>query len=468
MDTIDPTDLEAEFNAMEGDETPPREAQVINMAAERQKRVPHSKEGAKTRELFDNLMGWVNGKRSALTMFPYPFPHRFVVRMPDEKADPIFYQVLEGDVYQRRSLEVITRMVFIECDKVLSTHGDQFSSYKMLPNMVAQFRRHWALYTPMDDAPISDVRFKSQPGACFKRLDFDPAPLPCPTWDQLMNENIISNADALQAWIGALFYPDMLPQQWVWLYGDGQNGKSSIMRLLQGMLGDAATRLETNNRMRDKFAGSMLYEKRLAVADDCKNPDFVESEWLMTASGGGVVTIDNKNEKAFAAKLNCMYFFTSNHRPNVSADRSIQRRAIFVEFKRSDEIAFINRLEKLLHEERAGIVWKCLTMFKNLYSEDLCEITADKVANMELAADVNDDFVDLFHSKWEVGDGEVTKKSINEEGLLAFGHDWNHLMLSKFIRFLEGQDRVKAGWKRLEGSRERVIRGMVRTTRESF
>lgn len=82
---------------------------------------------------------------------------------------------------------------------------------------------------------IKPYAFKSEKAYTFCRIPFDPSNevSHCPTWDRLL-ENY-SNIAAVKMWFGSLFV-ESDRSQYLWLYGKGKNGKSTLSDVISSSL----------------------------------------------------------------------------------------------------------------------------------------------------------------------------------------------------------------------------------------
>lgn len=193
--------------------------------------------------------------------------------------------------------------------------------------------RFWkALAHPMPEPPA--VRWLDDPGLCFRRLPWifqeGGGPKDCPTFAELFSR--ISNGPALRDWIGSLFDPSVRPQQYVWLYGQGGNGKGSLARFLHKVLGRVVVNKNPPPPNCEARWAAGIIGARLVVFPDCNHASFPASGFFKTLTGGDPIDIDPKFEKPFTAELNAMFMFLSNERPKLSSQKADMRRAIFCDF----------------------------------------------------------------------------------------------------------------------------------------
>lgn len=320
------------------------------------------------------------------------FPYRFhKQRLPGGESRLLIEK--EGQVLEFSSITFVTDSfgVFVR------DLGDKHKAHLYGPSQLQGFIKHWHTRLDCLEEPIALVRQKSEPGYCWHRLDFDAADVPTPTFDML-HSKIMCNRDALLGWFGALFHPDVTLQQYVWLYGDGQNGKGSLFRFVQKLIGQAYCTLETDEKKINQFTVSGLVGKALAVDADCDHPRFVTSGFFKQLTGGDSMRIEEKNRPAYSERLFCQVAFGSNTKPKISSSNADLRRAIFVEFMPIPEDQKIDQFEEKLWEERAGILWKMLRAYDDLKMPGRAEIRIEKGAQEELANETEYAFEDFFEA----------------------------------------------------------------------
>ena len=185
-----------------------------------------------------------------------------------------------------------------------------------------------------------------------------------------------TNAAALAAFIGSLFFDDSSKQQYVWMYGQGKNGKSSLMRFMCKLLGASACTSQPEYIMKNNFGTSLLIGKRLCMFPDTNNYGFVKSGLFKSLTGGDQVKIEKKNEQAYNIELPTKFIISSNDQPMITAQDCDLRRIIFCELgkpKRFDPL-----FEDYLWAQAEGIVGYCMDKYSELtnsYNEIICDST---------------------------------------------------------------------------------------------
>lgn len=286
------------------------------------------------------------------------FPVRLHV-VEHVRGEPVIYEEMEGQVLQRRGLGFVTEQVLKYCSRVVPGRKFEFSAAR-----ARHAADYWYLRAQRLETEIAPVSQASDLGFTFHRLPWDLIPGDCPTWDEMFSR--MQNAEAVMAFIGALFDPKADRQQYCWIYGDGGNGKSAISRFLHQVF-NGAFRAEVVPSGGDKFWTSGLHNARIVVFGDCNNYNFPTTGLFKQITGSDLIKIEFKREAAFSAPLVCMMLFLSNKKPNIKGEQSDVRRAIYA------EIAPINQpliptlmYDSMLFSEGAAFIYKCVTLYKKL------------------------------------------------------------------------------------------------------
>ena len=150
----------------------------------------------------------------------------------------------------------------------------QFEGYNFNKNDCKAAADYWLMGTNPIEEPAMVLEL-DDPGLCFHRLTFVPDhTMETPVFDEFLSR--CSDPMALKCFIGSLFYPQADRQQYLWMFGDGGNGKGSIMRFLAKLMGPAYSS-EVPPIKGDKFWTSGLQGKRLVAFPDCNDAKFPAS-----------------------------------------------------------------------------------------------------------------------------------------------------------------------------------------------
>ena len=196
---------------------------------------------------------------------------------------------------------------------------------KVAQSLVLHFER-------LDDKPIVLGTRDEMDKLAFARVPFEFDQGKCPLHDELLSRT--TNANALELFIGSLFRNDSNNGQYVWLYGDGGNGKSSLAKELEYTLGRSYG-AEFAPSKDNKFWTHGLMQRRLVVFAEMEQAqsDFPSSGLFKSITGGESIKVEGKGTPSYTTRLDAKYMFISNSPPAVKDSDSDRRRAIYCEIE---------------------------------------------------------------------------------------------------------------------------------------
>lgn len=212
------------------------------------------------------------------------------------------------------------------------------------------------IFLSFNQNKVKTFRFKSDPGYCYSRLSFDPAPGPTPRFDMLRDSLTSPEMfDCLRWFIGDLFREGKPSEKILWLYGQGGNGKGSLLEMLKSVFGTSYGTLPDL----DKYWTAALVGKRICVGDDMSNTFILEDKDVKSISGGHGRSVRRMGKVAVDMELPVSFIFTSNERPHFSGKPAQKRRLVYVEFndRKGDEDV---KFKEELILEAAAIIYDCL------------------------------------------------------------------------------------------------------------
>lgn len=290
------------------------------------------------------------------------------------------------------------------------------------------------------------------PARAFNRIYINLEDTKTPYWDHIMS-NIDCNAEALQAFIWSIFESDSEGQQYLWMYGQGGDGKGSILRLINKIIGDDA--FEGLNGKDNHWLASCV-GKRVGVFNDLTNTHLPLSSNFKQLTGGDKVPITNKYEKAYSAYLDTKLIITTNKNIMISSQESDLRRCIFVRFRKDD--TFLEDFEETLFNERNGILLKCKDAYEKLVDRNgkiQCDLNAieDESSSFEI------DFEVVLNNDLEFCEGECVPK-YKLYDFLRIKYGWDKTKYTEFKNWLIRQICQITGLEVIE-SRRRVNGSLV-------
>jgi hypothetical protein len=275
--------------------------------------------------------------------------------------------------------------------------------------------RYWFKITqPIPEPPM--FGWVGEQELCMRRIPFERKIGPTPIWDELLGR--ITNAEAFRIWIGSVLAEDSDMQQYVWLYGQGGEGKGAISRFLARALGHTHSSQQPPN-LGDRFWTWGIRNSRLVVFADCNNTKFVTSGLFKSLSGADPVRIEIKGGAISHQLIKAKYLFLSNEKPDLSSETADKRRIIYCTAQ-----PFYGKIDpcyqKKLWEEGGYFLSKCLEMYREKcpngeqINADSCDIDDVISTNEEI-------FASFLESNFFVGPNETCSPII-----------FNNLIVEKF------------------------------------
>jgi len=150
-------------------------------------------------------------------------------------------------------------------------------------------------------------------------------------------------------------------QRTILLIGEGANGKSTFLQLLQEFLGSKnCSAISLQDLSKNRFASSQLYGKLANIHPDLPSTKLTDSSFLKTLTGGDTITAEKKFKDSFEFINKAKMIFSANTPPNIADDsKALWRRIIIVDFPNifMGEEADQQLLKKLTtREELSGLL----------------------------------------------------------------------------------------------------------------
>ncbi|MFN8370505.1 MAG: DUF5906 domain-containing protein, partial [Bacteriovoracaceae bacterium] len=235
---------------------------------------------------------------------------------------------------------------------------DLFRSEPKLKNITGSYLK---IIERLKEFP-ANIGFKNTNQLTFHRLDFEPAAGECPFFDSFIDR--CTNGEKLMAYIGSILDEKSYMQEYLFLKGNGGDGKGTLSRFLEKILG-RAFHVASDPSKYNQFYSSQFLGKRLAVYNDLNDKNLVKASWFKQFTGGDSVNIEFKGKDCFSAKTNTKFLLISNFKPSISSLASDQRRIIYCEISKFEGILDPS-FEDRLWEERPVIIFKCLKAYEEI------------------------------------------------------------------------------------------------------
>lgn len=429
------------------DETNKDEKKVIRLEEKLKKKKNKEEEKLARAELFQNVAMAMN--EHPLSMLP-EFDRRFHVVEPEPGIRHILEEKENGIVSYVNLNAVINSIALYTTEELAERKA--FCWTARTCKEAAEF---WlAIAKPIKEPP--PFLWADEEGLCFHRLPWKYAPDfdgdKTPLFNEMMSR--ISNHVALMHWIGSLFDLEADRQQYVWLYGQGGNGKSALARFISNVFGRACGWQTVPGKGREHFWTMSLQGKRLIIFGDCNNASFPASGFFKSLTGGDLIRMEPKGKEAFSAEIFTKFLFLSNERPNLSSEYADLRRAIYCEMEpipNDPDPTY----EERLWEEGGAFLSTCIHNYRLKYPRrgslkadfeelkdvisaneetfEVCfekhfEVDQEDYVSPKIMQDVlrHEGFIKTSDQKkfidWMMRNYDVKKKSIKREGLVSKGY----------------------------------------------
>ncbi|EDO1223657.1 hypothetical protein K2V03_002135 [Listeria innocua] len=150
-------------------------------------------------------------------------------------------------------------------------------------------------------------------------------------------------------------------------YGTGSNGKSTLFKILQSIIGKDNVSSSSFRDMATDFGLEPLLAKKCNISNE-SGSDFLNSELLKSISSGDSVTVNRKNKEAIRQILPIKLIFIVNQLPLIKDESyGFERRVIILPFTKTFTASDIDvHLEEKLLLERSGILNFALEGLKSL------------------------------------------------------------------------------------------------------
>lgn len=258
--------------------------------------------------------------------------------------------------------------------------------------------RYWMAVTEPINMPIY-LGEKDAMELCFQRLSFNYTDIPKETLvlDELLSR--CTNIKAIKQFIGSLTVENSSKFQYLWVYGDGGEGKGSFGRGLAEIFGTGCVMMPVPRSESSKqFLAYSLQGKRLCIFPECSNYSFPNDPLFKQLTGGDHIWFEAKGKMGFCGTLNSKFIYLSNDRPAIQGTGANLRRVIYSQISKATTKYPAAVYDSLIKAEMPSFIIKCRQEYLEAcpYNED---IRIDDETTKALI-DVNEEEFEVLTSKW--------------------------------------------------------------------
>ena len=146
----------------------------------------------------------------------------------------------------------------------------------------------------------------------------------CADLDKALNKTFCGDREVINLFeemVGYMLIKNCRFRKGFLFYGDGSNGKSTILNLLKKFIGEANCSTIEMEKLSDKFKTAELENKLVNIGDDINRKDITDTGLLKKLFTGESVTVERKNGHPFTMRSYAKQIFSCNEIPRI-ADKS--------------------------------------------------------------------------------------------------------------------------------------------------
>jgi len=235
-------------------------------------------------------------------------------------------------------------------------------------------------------------------------VSYDPTAI-APRFEQFLQEIFDGDSDALNKtqvlleMIGYTMLPTCRFEKFIILTGDGANGKSVIMKIIETLIGKSNVCAVQLKQLDNRFQRAHLDGKLANLVTEIEEGGQIPDAQIKAIVSGEMITAENKNKPPFDFHPIVTLWFATNHLPHIRdfSDGTFRRAVILELNNRFDNEKCDPYLMKKLAQECTGILNMALRpLGGTLHRESLTVCTSSELAKLRwrLEADQVSQFVE--------------------------------------------------------------------------
>lgn len=325
----------------------------------------------------------------------------------DSAPFPRNFFVVEPEVGKKLVLEKLPRIVRNVNPQAVIDSLLQYIEHQHRENKLYSFThrdatecvKYWVSRSEAEPMPKA-IGENNDPDPCFHRLNFNYSddPKPTPTFDEFLSR--CTNPEVIMAFVGSIFIADSDRHQYLWVNGQGGDGKSRFANAIFNVLANTATSSSPPKNGEARFWTSTVYNKRFVLFPDCNNYGFPNMGIFKAMTGGDTVLIDPKGLPAYSAKPICKFMFLSNDKPAISRSPANSRRLLYSEVKAHAAETEMSdcEMDSLLAAETPSFIIKCIAKYKAMAPNNgVLKFESEVLENL---MEINEERYTFFCAKW--------------------------------------------------------------------
>lgn len=154
-----------------------------------------------------------------------------------------------------------------------------------------------------------------------------------PNFDGFLDAIVPACRDMFMAAVYATVFALSLLNQYIWIHGEGGDGKSSFLNALMKFLGSRLC-CSLGQTINSEFGLENAVGKRMVILSDVKTGLSVKSQLIHNLTGHDSVSINRKNKPIITKELKPIVWIAANEAPDVNFDaRNEARRCLYIKMQ---------------------------------------------------------------------------------------------------------------------------------------
>lgn len=189
----------------------------------------------------------------------------------------------------------------------------------------------------------------------------------CPTYDEWILNQAGDQVALLEETIAAMLDPSSTPTKALFLYGDPRSGKSTVLRLLEAMVGpENRSAVSLHQLATDRFASANIAGAMLNTSGDLSAQHVEDVSLFKKMTGEDAIHADKKFGRQFTFTNRALFAFSANQIPSVGENsRAYIDRIVPVRFNNSFAGAENPDWERRMLRELPGILVRWVRAWQN-------------------------------------------------------------------------------------------------------
>jgi len=219
--------------------------------------------------------------------------------------------------------------------------------------------------------------------------------MPTPNWHNFLKTSLVKAnnggtdqelIDFVQEMFGYFLLPSLKGSSAFFLVGDGSNGKSVMVKVLEEMFGrDYCSHMSIQSLTTDKFKSSGLVGKKINISNE-EESKFMRADTFKALITGDTITGERKFGDSFSFTPNTKFVFATNEMPTFDTmNYGLRRRMKFIPFFRRflDNEQDKNLIDKLVKEIPGIIGWAIEGAKRFVYNDRVFKQAAASIQYLE-------------------------------------------------------------------------------------